>query len=138
MSCVGTRGLSKQRAEALAARLEIDLDCGVCLACVSLVSLTLRTGTPARIRGQLCSMTPHLWYEGLAEAALAAVRDAAQLGVPDAEDALAELEERGGRSGVARAIVRRLALKLKRREDVESQLSELARDRLVLAPPEWN
>jgi hypothetical protein len=135
---VGTRGLSKQRAEALVARLEIGLDCGVCLACVSIVSWTVRTGTAAQIRGQLCSMTPDLWHDGLAEVALSAVRDAAEQNVPDAEAALVELEARGGRSGVARAIVRRLALELARREKVEIRAIELTRYRLAQARPEWN
>jgi hypothetical protein len=58
--------------------------------------------------------------------------------VPDAEAALAELEARGGRSGVARAIVRRLALELLQRAEMEGRLAERARDRLSLAPPEWN
>ena len=67
----------------------------------------------------LCSITPNLWHEGLAEIALAAVGDAVGRDVPDAEAALTELEWRGGRSGVARAIVRQLALELTRRAEVE-------------------
>jgi phosphoserine phosphatase len=60
-------------------------------------------------------MTPDLWFDGLDAQALAAVRRACAAGVPDAEQALADLEARGGRSVVARAIVRRLAGELAER-----------------------
>ena len=60
-------------------------------------------------------MTPDLWHDGLDAQALAAVGRACASGVPDAERALAELEARGGRSVVARAIVRRLAGELAER-----------------------
>ena len=83
-------------------------------------------------------MTPVLWAEGLAEPALAAVRRARDRGVPDAHAALADLERNGGRSSVARAIVRHLAEELTRRTRTELQLEALARDRLRLAPPELN
>ena len=135
---VATRGLPKHRAEILAAELDIELDCGVCLGCLSIVAGTLRAGAPAQVRGVLCSITPNLGHEGLAEIALAAVGDAVGRDVPDAEAALTELEWRGGRSGVARAIVRQLALELTRRAEVEKSVAELARDRLTLGPPEWN
>lgn len=120
------------------ARLDIGPDCGVCRVCLSTVAWTIRTGTPAQVRGLLCSMTPILWREGLAEVALAAARDAAAGDVPDAKAALSELEARGARSGVARAIVRHLAVELIRHLDVERQLAAQVRDRLRLAPPEWN
>jgi len=135
---MANRGLRKPRAHALAAELDICLDCGVCLACLSLVSSVLSEGTSAEIAGQLRSLTPHMWDEGLAEAALEAVRMAVAAGVHDADAALAELEKLGGRSGVARAIVRGLAVELTRRARVEKHVAELAHDRLALVPPEWN
>ena len=135
---MATRGLPKRRAETLAAGLDVGLDGGVCLACLSIVAWTIRAGTPAQVRGALCSITPDLWYDGLAEIALAAVREAARRGVPDAAAALGELEVRGARRGVARAIVRRLAVGLLQQDEMERRLAALARDRLTLAPPEWN
>ena len=58
---------------------------------------------------KLRRITRDLWEDGLAEPALAAVRLAAEQGVPDAPEALADLERNGGTSVTARAIVRRLA-----------------------------
>lgn len=92
---MSTSGLPKHRAEILTAELDIDLDCGVCLACLSIVAGTIRAGTSHQVRGALSSITPNLWHEGLAEVALAAVRDAVERGVPDANAALSELEARG-------------------------------------------
>ncbi len=135
---MSTRGLPKHRAEILATRLDVALDRGICRACLSVVALAIREGTAAQVRGQLCSIAPNLWYEGLAEVALAAVSDAVEQGVPDASAALSELEARGARSGVARAIVRRLAVELLRHDEMERRLAALARDRLTLAPPQWN
>jgi hypothetical protein len=83
-------------------------------------------------------MTPDRWDDGLAEPALAAVRRACELGVPDAEAALADLERHCGRSSVARSIVQRLAEELSRQARTEMRLETLARDRLRLAPPELN
>ena len=135
---VSTRPLPPARANALAAKLDIGLDIGICHACLSLVSMALDGGTAPEITGRLCQMTPFLWDEGLADPALAAVREACDLGVPDAPAALDDLERRGGRSWIARAIVRRLAVALTRRTRIELRLESIARDRLLLAPPELN
>jgi hypothetical protein len=132
------RPFPKQRADALAARLELDVNCGICHACLSFVCFALDEGDPHKLRGVLVRLTPDLWAEGLAEPALAAVRSARDRGVPDAEAALADLVLNGGRSGVARAIVRRLAAELSRRTRLELRLEAYARDRLRLAPPELN
>jgi hypothetical protein len=132
------RPLPQARADALAANLDVDLDCGICHACLSFVSFAIDRGDPDEIARETRRITPDLWYEGLAEPALAAVRRAYELGVRDAEEALAELERRGARSAVARAIVRRLAEELSRRARTEVRLEALARDRLRLAPPELN
>jgi hypothetical protein len=127
------------RAAGVAAGLDLGLDdAGICFACLSFVSMALDEGNPARITGQLRSMTPILWSEGLAEPALAAARTACKRGMPDAAAALADLESRGGRSAVARAIVRRLAAELADRVHTEARIGALARPRLRLAPPELN
>jgi len=132
------RAFPKARADALAAKLELDVNKGICHACLCFVSFALDDGDPAEIARQTRHMTSELWHEGLAEQALAAVRRAVELGVPDAGAALADLERSGGRSGVARAIVRRLAADLLRRTRIEMHLEAVARDRLRLAPPELN
>lgn len=118
--------------------LDLDLDVGVCHACLSFVSLALAGGDPRDVARETRRMTPYLWDEGLAEPALAAVRRACELGMAGAETALADLEDRGGRSSVARAIVRRLAEDLHRRASTELRAVRLARDRLRSAPPELN
>ena len=130
--------ITPARAMRLAAELDVDLHCGICHACLSFVSLALDDGNRHRIQGELMRMTPLLWLEGLAEPALTAVRRACDRNVPDAELALADLEERGGRSAFARAIVRRLAAELTERTRISLQLEGRARDRLLRAPPEWN
>ena len=122
----------------MARTLDLDLNAGICHACLSVVSFALDDGNPAKIRGELMRMTPWLWDEGLAEHALAAVRRACERGVIDADTALADLELKGGRSTTARSIVRRLAADLSRRTKNELRLEALARDRLRLAPPGLN
>ena len=133
-----SRPLAQPRAHALASMLDLDLDVGICHACLSFVSLALDEGDPVEIARQIRRMTPDLWEDGLAEPALAAVRRACDFGAPDAEAALADLERNGGRSSVARAIVRRLAEELSHRVRTKIRLETLARDRLRLAPPELN
>ena len=83
-------------------------------------------------------MTRYLWADGLDEQALAAVRSAAELGVTDADAALADLETGGGRSFTARAIVRKLAEDLSARSHHTARVETIARDRSLLAPPEWD
>lgn len=101
--------LTKARAEAVASTLEVGLDAPVCLACLSFVSIAIDRGDDREVARQARWVTPDLWAEGLAKPALAAARRAAIAGVPDAREALRDLEERGGRSVVAQALVRRLA-----------------------------
>jgi hypothetical protein len=134
MSCP----LPQARADALATMLDLDLDAGICHACLSFVSFALDEGDPVEIARQIRHMTPDLWDDGLAEPTLAAVRRACELGVPDAEAALADLNRHRGKSSVARSIVRRLAEELSRRARTEMRLEALARDRLRLATPELN
>jgi hypothetical protein len=135
---VKPRPFPRHRADALATMLDLDLDAGICRACLSFVSAALDGGDDAEIARQIRRLTPALWSDGLAEPALAAVRRACDLGVGDAEDALADLERRRGRSSVAHAIVRRLAEELCRRVRMEMRIETVARERLRLAPPELN
>jgi hypothetical protein len=132
------RPFPKPRADAVAKELLLDLNIGICHACLGIVASSLEYDTPAACQGAVMRMTPMLWDEGLAEPALAAVRAACERGIPDADLALADLERRGGSSGVARAIVRRLAAELSADTRTKLRLERLARDRLALAPPQWN
>jgi hypothetical protein len=132
------RRLSRGRADALAAELDIGLDVGICYACLSFVSCALQRGDPVEIARETRSVTRDLWAEGLADPALTAAERACARGLPGAQEALADLEVNGGRSPVARAIVRRLAAELLRRMQRETRLEALARDRLGRAPPELN
>jgi hypothetical protein len=125
--------------DSLVARLDLDVDhIGICHACLSFVSFPLDAGDEWAARIQARTMTPMLWDEGLAGPALAAMAQAAGDGVDGAEAALADLEQNGGRSAVARAIVLRLAADLAERARAELRLLEASRDRLKLVPPEWN
>ncbi len=119
----------------------LDLDVGrtpICYACLGLVSVPLAAGDEPEARSWARRMTPDIWEEGLAEPALAAVRRARDDGVASADACLADLEARGGRSVVARAIVLRLAADLAVRTRTALRLEAAARPRLELAPPEWN
>jgi hypothetical protein len=94
----------------IARELDIDVDdIGICLACLSFVSFALDEGDPREIRRWTNQMTPDLWEEGLAQPARLALKRAG------ATEALADVERNGGRSEVAKAIVRRLAADLSRR-----------------------
>lgn len=131
-------GFPQNRADAFALRLDIGIDCGVCTACLGFVCMAMDDGDAAEVRREVRRMTPGIWSDGLAEPAVAAVRAARDGGDPDAQAALDELERRGGRSTVARAIVRVLAERLRRRVNTELAVEKLARPRLRRAPPEWN
>lgn len=125
-----TSQLPRRRADRLAAALRIDLgSVRVCPACLSVVAVALDGGNRHEVQGRLVSLTPVLWDEGLAEDALAAVREACRRGLRDAEAALADLERDGGRSPIARAIVLRLARQLGQRARLERHLAAVARKR---------
>jgi hypothetical protein len=130
-------GFSELRAHSLAEQLDVGLE-GVCAACLSFVSIALDHGDPADVARELRRMTPDIWADGLEAHALASVRRAVELGVVDADAALADLEARGGRSVTARAIVLKLARDLSRRVHTGVRVGSLVRERLDEAPPEWN
>jgi hypothetical protein len=83
-------------------------------------------------------MTPFLWNESLEEYAFVWVRGAVAHGVPDAELALDDLEERGERSATARAITRCLAERLAEEMRRGRQVRRRARGRLPEMPPALN
>jgi hypothetical protein len=60
-------------------------------------------------------MAPDLWAEGLAEPVGMALRRARERGVVNADEAIRSVAERGPRSQIVRAIVRRLAADLSTR-----------------------
>ena len=132
------RRFPQDRAGAFAAGLDVGLDSGICFACLGIVAMALDFGGPGDVARELDRMTPDLWADGLSEVAIAAVRRSRDTGVPDAHVALADLEERGGRSVVARAIVQKLAEELSRRVHTTARVEEAARGRSLLRPPEWN
>jgi hypothetical protein len=108
---------------ALATRLDLDLDnAGICLACLSFVTMPLGAGDGRRARRELVRITPDLWAEGLSDSLGPSLERARLNGDPDAEEALREIELSGARARIVHAIVERLAL-----EQVER--ARLARER---------
>jgi hypothetical protein len=102
--------ITSAAAAELAAQLDLDVDdIGICQACLSFVSMPLHAGDERQARRATFQVTPDLWAEGLEQPARMALKRARAAGVAGAEDALADVDERGGRSVAARAIVRRLA-----------------------------
>ena len=106
--------MAPTHADEVAAQLDLDLD-RVCHACLCVVSFALECGEPREIADALARMTPGLWADGLESDASAAATRARELDVPNAFEALADLERQGAKSIVARAIVRRLAEQLSAR-----------------------
>jgi hypothetical protein len=112
--------LTREQARAVAQALELDLDeVDICLACLSFVAFPLRVGDDREVRRALASVAPHLWEEGLALPAVAALERARRADVPHAEAALADITTRGSRSPVVREIVLRLAADLGRASSQE-------------------
>jgi hypothetical protein len=125
-------------AEALAAHLDVDLDHGVCWACLSFVSFAMDGGDEREVRRQLRRMTPGLWTDGLDEQVLGALARANECGSSGAGEGLAEVQQKGGRSALARAVVRRLAEELNRREQRRRPVLEELIGRRREAQPELN
>ena len=97
---------------------ELDLEVDrmpICLACLSIVSMSIDEGNQRRIDGALRQLTPDLWAEGLELPAWTALEGARDHGVEGAEEAIADVLASGSRSTVARAIVRLLAEQLAER-----------------------
>jgi hypothetical protein len=102
----------------LAKTLEIGLRApGLCLACLLVVAYELESGNARGIAGAITFIAPNLWEEGFHAPVALALEQAARDGVPDADRALRDFEQRGVRSAIFRAVVRRLAEELA--EEVE-------------------
>ena len=99
-------------ARAVACRLDLALDTiGICLAWLSIVSMAIDSGDDRQVRRALADITPHLWEEGLALPARAALERAAKSGA-EAQAAITEVARRGSASPMVHAIVSRLAEEL--------------------------
>jgi hypothetical protein len=86
----------------LAERLSVGLGShGVCYPCLGIVVHDGRKAEPW--------IVPTLWIEGLDVTVTAAVERAVELDLPGAVAARDDLRARGCRSGIFRAVVRRLA-----------------------------
>ena len=77
--------LSKKRADAFAAKLDIGLDVGICHACLSFVAFALEAGEPHEIAREVRRVTVDLWHDGLDRQALRSVEQACGLGVTSAQ-----------------------------------------------------
>jgi hypothetical protein len=109
-----TSGVTAKRVDELAKSLEVGLHSpGVCPMCLLLVATELEheDGRPAA--GRITMIAPTLWAEGLDRPVRDALKRKVRAGIADATDALLDLDERGFRSGIFRAVVRRLAVELK-------------------------
>jgi hypothetical protein len=94
----------------LAEQLSVGLGShGVCYPCLGLVADELASGDGREIERWV---VPTLWAEGLGITVTTAVVRAVELELPDAAAARDDLQARGCRSGVFRAVVRRLAREL--------------------------
>jgi hypothetical protein len=108
--------VTRNEATELAAALDLDVyDMGVCLACLGFVSFAIDSGNEPKVRGEITRMAPILWDEGLAQAVRIALERARERGLRNAEEAITEVAEKGQRSRIVRAIVRRLGADLSSR-----------------------
>ena len=93
--------------------LELDVhDTGICLACLSFVSFAIDEGDESEVRSATFTFAPSLWDEGLALPTVLALERARRAGVRNAQEAIEDVERRGSRSPVVRAVVRRLGADL--------------------------
>jgi hypothetical protein len=105
--------LDRTRAAKLAAQLDVHVHrIPICLACLSFVAFPMDSGDERELRRATLHFTPVLWEEGLAEPARQALERARLRRVKDAERAVADVEARGPKTTIARAIVHVLALQL--------------------------
>lgn len=106
-----TTDVTKDQAAELARRIRVDASSpGVCPMCLALVAYEVDHGDARSIAGCITSAAPLLWDEGLGEVVVEAVRELHSDAL--AEEALADLAQRGARSAIFRETVRRLATEL--------------------------
>jgi hypothetical protein len=102
-------------ARELVARLELDPHAiGICHACLCIVSFAIDKGDEREVRREVGAMAPWLWDEGLALPTRVALERARRAGIARADEAIADVDRRGARSPVVRAVVRRLGEELLR------------------------
>lgn len=107
---MSARSLTGAQARELAEELEIDMHgAGVCLACLWFVAAAVDSGDEADARRTAAKFSPWLWEEGLALPLRRALERARVRGSHLAERAIADVDRRGGRSIVTKAVVRHLA-----------------------------
>ena len=106
--------MKAKHVEALAKSLDVGLrSSGVCPMCLLLVATELGREDGRAAAGRITMIAPTLWAEGLDRPVRDALEQKVRLGAADATDALLDFDERGFRSGIFCAIVRRLAAELK-------------------------
>jgi hypothetical protein len=112
---------------ALATRLDLDLNsAGICLACLSFVSMPLGAGNGQKARRELIRIAPDLWAEGLQAPLRDALEQARLHGDPDADEGIHEIELNGAHARIVHAVIERLAL-----EQVEDARRALQRNESV-------
>ena len=105
--------MTAKRVTGLAKSLDVGLHSpGVCPLCLSLVATELDRPDGRRAAGRITVVASTLWIEGLDAPVREALALRARSGAADATEALQDLEERGFRSTIFRAVVRRLAEEL--------------------------
>src|SRR3954453_477976 len=105
--------LDRPRAWELASTLDLDMnEVGICLACLTFVAYPLDGGDEREVRRNTLQFTPILWDEGLERPARSALERRRERGTKDAERTLADVDQAGPRTTIARAIVRVLALQI--------------------------
>ena len=99
-----------EQARSLAEELELDMhETGICLACLWFVAAAVASGDEADARQTTSKFSRWLWEEGLALPLRRALGRARVRGSAVAERAIADVDRRGGRSIVVKAVVRHLA-----------------------------
>jgi hypothetical protein len=110
--------VTRAAADALAAQLDLDVDdLAICHACLSFVSFAVDSGDAREVTAWTRRMAPDLWAEGLAGPVRMALRRAQERGVANADEAIRLVDEKGERSAVVHAIVRKLAADLAARAE---------------------
>ena len=108
-----TSGVTAKRVDELAKSLEVGLHSpGVCPMCLLLVGTELEREDGRPAAGRITVVAPTLWAEGLDRPVRDALERKVRAGIVDATEALLDFDERGFRSGIFRAVVRRLAAEL--------------------------
>jgi hypothetical protein len=106
--------VTAKHVEALAKSLDVGLRSpGICPMCLWLVATELEPEDGRAAAGRITMIAPTLWAEGLDRPVRDALERKVRSGVADATNALLDFDERGFRSRIFRAVVRRLAAELK-------------------------